>query len=554
MMEFLLQRFGGGGETQTTSREIPEQSANEAELEDALLQYARTSMGGAYGALGNAMRLSEQTFNPEWEQLYNDYTSRNDTSINSYAKLYDDTLKKFDTETEDLWDEYMNRANGYLSDYEGNVGSYNDDIADYIRQNQAATNQYNRDVRNALGENVSSLQNALSRYNSSMGRQSGKWDDLVNGVLPSAYATNRQNALNADLRGTVGNAVNSLGNRGIMNSSVTNKALGDISQNASDTLYKNYLNDLSMEADLLGRQGQTYKDIYDASVGNANNIYGNRMNSYNGIMNQANTLYGNQTAGAGGILGANTNLYDRQMSNIQSQYDTGYNRQRDSANLWANGLNSWIDNAFKANDNNFNAAATAQTASYQPVTQMLDYSNQMMAPAQNMYNQMYSGRMGTGSTTTTKSDGGGSIFPVIGSLGAAAITACFTGNTLVTTPTGYKYIKDIQAGDEVLSVSNGKIVPKKVEHVNEPVEADTIDVYFDNGTVWHTTETQRTFDGKHFSYCHVGASAVVHGGGYAGVNRVIPAGKELVYDFTVEGFAGENVFFANDVAAEGMGD
>ena len=554
MMEFLLQRFGGGGETQTTSREIPAQSANEAELEDALLQYARTSMGGAYGALGNAMRLSEQTFNPEWEQLYNDYVSRNDTSINSYTKLYDDKLKSFDSETEDLLDEYRNRANGYLSDYEGNVGSYNNDIADYIRQNQDATNQYNRDVRNALGENVSSLQNALSKYNSSMNRQSGKWDDLVNGVLPSAYATNRQNALNADLRGTVGNAVNSLGNRGIMNSSVTNKALGDISQNASDTLYKNYLNDLSMEADLLGRQGQTYKDIYDASVGNANNIYGNRMNSYNGIMNQANTLYGNQVSGAGGILGANTNLYDRQMSNIQSQYDTGYNRQKDSANLWANGLNSWIGNAFKANDNNFNAAATAQSASYQPVTQMLDYSNQLMAPAQNMYNQMYSGRMGTGSTTTTTSDGGGRIFPVIGSLGAAAITACFTGNTLVTTPTGYKYIKDIQAGDEVLSVSNGKIVPKKVERVNEPVEADTIDVYFDNGTVWHTTGTQRTFDGKHFAYCHVGASAVVHGGGYAGVKRVIPAGKELVYDFTVEGFAGENVFFANDVAAEGMGD
>lgn len=474
MMEFLLQRFGGGGETQTTSREIPAQSANEAELEDALLQYARTSMGGAYGALGNAMRLSGQLYNPNWNDIADTYTN-----------MYKGKLDDFDSAAGALLDDYQNKMNGYLSDYEGNVNTYNNDMRNY-----------------------------LNEYRGSMAKNAGKWDDLVNGVLPSAYAEARQNALNADLRGTVGNAVNSLGNRGIMNSSVTNKALGDISQNASDTLYKNYLNDLQMESNLLGQQDNRFKTIYDTSAGNA-----------------------------GSILGANTNLYDRQVANAQAQFDTGFGGWKDRTNLWTNGLNDWS-----------NQQATAQAASYQPVTQMLDYSNQMMAPAQNMYNQMYSGRMGTGSTTTTKSDGGGSIFPVIGSLGAAAITACFTGNTLVTTPTGYKYIKDIQAGDEVLSVSNGKIVPKKVEHVNEPVEADTIDVYFDNGTVWHTTETQRTFDGKHFAYCHVGASAVVHGGGYTGVRRVIPAGKELVYDFTVEGFAGENVFFANDVAAEGMGD
>lgn len=451
MMKFLLQRFGGG-ETQTTSREIPEQNANEAELENSLLQYARANMGGAYGALGNAMKLSGQTYNPNWGSLYDAYATANKDLLNAYAKNF--------------------------------VDKYNDLTG--------ATDTYENDMRGYLDE-----------YRGSMAKNAGKWDDLVNGVLPSAYAENRQNALNADLRGTVGNAVNTLGNRGIMNSSVTNKALGDISQNASDTLYKHYLNDLQMESNLLGQQDNRFKSIYDTSAGNAGNILGSR----------------------------------------QHLFDT-----------WATGLKNVMDSGLTAYQNNLQGAATAQAASYQPVTQMLDYANQMRNPAQNMYNQMYSGRMGTGSTTTTRDDGGGSIFPVIGSLGAAAIQACFTGNTLVTTPTGYKYIKDIRKGDEVLSVSNGKIVPKKVEHVNEPVEADTIDVYFDNGTVWHTTDTQRTFDGKHFSYCHVGSSAVVHGGGYTGVKRVIPAGKELVYDFSVEGFAGENVFFANDVAAEGIGE
>jgi hypothetical protein len=105
-------------------------------------------------------------------------------------------------------------------------------------------------------------------------------------------------------------------------------------------------------------------------------------------------------------------------------------------------------------------------------------------------------------------------------------------------------------------VHNGKIVHKKVCHVTEPESRVVDDVYWDNGTVWHCTPGQRYFDGRHFVYIgnrHI--PAMVHNGEPTRLLRVETTDRhELVYDITLEGFAGENVFFANDVAAEGFGD
>lgn len=75
--------------------------------------------------------------------------------------------------------------------------------------------------------------------------------NLANGELPSQYSTNRQAALNADLQGTVGNLLSSLGNRGILNSTTANSALNNISQNAANTLAANYSSDMSTASGLL---------------------------------------------------------------------------------------------------------------------------------------------------------------------------------------------------------------------------------------------------------------------------------------------------------------
>lgn len=200
----------------------------------------------------------------------------------------------------------------------------------------------------------------------------------------------------------------------------------------------------------------------------------------------------------------------------------------------------------------------AQQASETPTNSLFDYAAALANPASDMYKTMYSGRMGTGSTTTTTSQPNNSVWSTIGSLGTALIL-CFTGETLVTTPEGYTAIRDIQPGDMVLSLdAEGDVVPKRVASVTGGHLRDIVDVYFGDGTVWHTTARQRYYDGKHFASidsAHHPRAVVFQGNPVEVLGVEMDTGrKELVYDLTLEGPADRNIFFANDVAAEGMGD
>ena len=60
--------------------------------------------------------------------------------------------------------------------------------------------------------------------------------NLTQGILPSAYQQNMENAIRSGVNNTMGSTLNNLGARGILNSSVTNTAMNDISKNAADTM------------------------------------------------------------------------------------------------------------------------------------------------------------------------------------------------------------------------------------------------------------------------------------------------------------------------------
>lgn len=92
--------------------------------------------------------------------------------------------------------------------------------------------------------------NAQNQIANAQGIVSG----LQNGELPQAYVDNMTNAINSGVQNTVGNAINSLGSRGVLNSSVTNKALGDISQNVADTMASQYSNNIALQSQLAGQQ------------------------------------------------------------------------------------------------------------------------------------------------------------------------------------------------------------------------------------------------------------------------------------------------------------
>ena len=224
-----------GGSSQTTTKNVPAQSANEANLEKGLMSYNTTGLANSSNLLNQGINALAKTYNPEWENMAANYK----TDINAYN------------------DQYYKRSNDYLNDYQGTMAD-------------------------ALGLYKTSSGNFLGDYQGDMAGVNDQYTSLANGFLPSIYSDNRQKALNADLASTVGSSISALGGRGILNSSITSSALNNISQNASNTLANNYSSDLQTASGLLG-----------AKVNNAANYYNNRMNNANGLFNNTSSYSGN---------------------------------------------------------------------------------------------------------------------------------------------------------------------------------------------------------------------------------------------------------------------
>lgn len=77
---------------------------------------------------------------------------------------------------------------------------------------------------------------------------------LIKGELPQEYKDNMTAALQGGVQGTVGNMLNGLGGRGILNSSVTQKGMNDIEKNVSNTMAQQYNNNINTLSGLYGQQ------------------------------------------------------------------------------------------------------------------------------------------------------------------------------------------------------------------------------------------------------------------------------------------------------------
>jgi hypothetical protein len=298
--------------------------------------------------------------------------------------------------------------------------------------------------------NSNNINSLYKNYQNTANNVNAGYGNLINGNLPSTYAANRQQALSSDLTGTVGNTLNNLGSRGILNSSVTTGALDNISKNASDTLARNYASDLNSYSGLLG----------NTSVNNSKNL-----TDYTSLLGN---LVGN--------------------------------------------------------------------------------SNQLANNSSDLFNTMYSGRMGTGTTQSTTSGGNNGTAGMIGQLGAAAIL-CFVAGTQIATPNGNKKIEDIKLGDEVYSID--KEIETVVE-VQEPCISpnDYMIVITPTKSVRPTsTQPFITTDGDVLATELVGKELV----GFKHNEKVVAVlnnpNKETVYDFKT---TGSNTYFANGFGVRGM--
>ena len=116
----------------------------------------------------------------------------------------------------------------------------------------------NTTAKNVLEDSLGTIQvdyNTLA--NTAMGQitqaQQGV-ASLANGELPAAYQANMEAAIQSGVQNTVGNIVNSLGSRGVLNSSVTNTALQGVNDSVANTMAQQYTNNIGVLNGLYGQQ------------------------------------------------------------------------------------------------------------------------------------------------------------------------------------------------------------------------------------------------------------------------------------------------------------
>lgn len=143
--------------------------------------------------------------------------------------------------------------------------------------------------------------------------------NLTQGILPSAYQQNMENAIRSGVNNTMGSTLSGLGARGILNSSVTNTALNDISKNAADTMAQQYQSNIDklnglygQQASLAGQNITTSAAAQEAAQQPALNLWnaslglnsGGTLGALNAMKGTGTTTSTTSQSGGGGVLGS----------------------------------------------------------------------------------------------------------------------------------------------------------------------------------------------------------------------------------------------------------
>ena len=143
--------------------------------------------------------------------------------------------------------------------------------------------------------------------------------NLTQGILPSAYQQNMENAIRSGVNNTMGNTLSGLGARGILSSSVTNTALNDISKNAADTMAQQYQSNIDklnglygQQASLAGQNITTSAAAQEAAQQPALNLWnaslglnsGGTLGALNAMKGTGTTTSTTSQSGGGGVLGS----------------------------------------------------------------------------------------------------------------------------------------------------------------------------------------------------------------------------------------------------------
>ncbi len=171
-------------------------------------------------------------------------------------------------------------------------------------------------LKDSLGTVQVDYNQLLANANNQIGSAQQGVATLAQGILPAEYQKNMEASIASGVNNTMGQTLNSLGSRGILNSSVTNTAMNDISKNAADTMAQQYQNNIGVlnglygqQASLAGSQISTSAAAQEAAQQPALNLWnaslglnsGGTLGALNAVSGQGTTT--STTSGGGSFLG-----------------------------------------------------------------------------------------------------------------------------------------------------------------------------------------------------------------------------------------------------------
>ena len=287
--------------------------------------------------------------------------------LNNTARgILQDSLGAVQVDFNGLNKQAQNQLADAVGGLKGVINNSNQQTAAANRALQNYSNQYSN-----LGGRYDSANIAANR---ALDSESATISGLQNGVLPSAYQQNMQNAISSALQNTMGSTLNSLAGRGVLNSSVTNTAMNDISRNAANAVAQQYQSGISQLAGLANQQG---------------NIAQQKFNNANAT-----------TGALGNLIGHQGSLTQQQLTNNQQ------------ANSMASGVNS---NLINAASQPITTAAAAQEAAQTPAINLWQASLGLNGATTGAL-AAAAGKGTTTSTSTQNSSGGGLLSGLMGGL------------------------------------------------------------------------------------------------------------------------------------------
>ena len=508
-------RYKGGSSTTVTNSYTP--SEGEKQLAQASADYAKKVAPNAYYLNDLGRKLLENSLGA----VQVDFNKLNEQAQSQIAEATAGMRGLIGSN-----DAAAAAANGTLGNLSGQMGALAAQNAGRLGSltgiYQGATDQANR----ALGEASGTIGQSAQTANRAL-------SSLATGQVPQQYQTNMEKSISAALQNTMGKSLAHLGNRGVLNSSVTTGAMSDIQRNAADEVARQYHANINQIAGLTQQQNANTTGAASAMAGLAQQQNANSTALANNLGNIYNTQYAQQQ----NALGQQANLAQQQFSNKMS----------------SNGQNGAIyGNLANLAGQRIALAAAAQEAAQNPAFRAWNASMGLSGATTNALAGI-AGK-GTSTQTTTQSGGGGFFGGLLGGIVGGAAQGlgmglfCFPPGTKIKMVDGSeKSIEHIEVGDKVVSYADGAEQEAEVVNVMSRHYAD---VYNIQCQLAHTSATlTQPFlmaDGTYKTLGDMRIGDVLYGVG--AVYGLTYSGERPVHDIEV---SGTNTYIADGFVAKG---